>query len=136
MDRAENSNSLDITKSNRSDLRELDAPPVEPLRVQLQLLDEETQALQEELTSLLNATYEMSALNNAVEGLKLQITWIGATKSWIRQLRTTVVAGRLLCFFYLSKHFRSSFLIGTFKVYTVMLSKLYVVFHIFCEICL
>ncbi|KAF6175076.1 hypothetical protein GIB67_038989, partial [Kingdonia uniflora] len=95
------------------------ALPLEPLRVQQQLLDEETQALQEELTSLLNATYEMSALNNvmpsqllqqaqqiemlydqAVEGLKLQITWIGATKSWIRQLRTTVVAGRLLCFFY------------------------------------
>ncbi|KAF6174763.1 hypothetical protein GIB67_031287 [Kingdonia uniflora] len=46
MYRGENSNSLDITKSNHSDLGELDALLVEPLRGQQQLLDEETQALQ------------------------------------------------------------------------------------------
>ncbi|KAF6160984.1 hypothetical protein GIB67_007625 [Kingdonia uniflora] len=79
MHRAENSNSLDIAKSNRSDLGELDVLPVEPLRVQQQLLDEETQALQEELTSLLNTTQEtetkmveMSALNNVMSSHLLQ----------------------------------------------------------------
>ncbi|KAF6158305.1 hypothetical protein GIB67_022385 [Kingdonia uniflora] len=45
MYRAENSNLLDITKSNRFDLGELDALPAQPLRLQHQLLDEETQAL-------------------------------------------------------------------------------------------
>ncbi|KAF6147413.1 hypothetical protein GIB67_016770 [Kingdonia uniflora] len=75
---AENSNSLDITKSNCSDLGELDALPVEPLRVQQQLLDEETKALQ-----------AVEATNNVGRG----------NKELDKAVKNNRVAGRLLCFF-------------------------------------
>ncbi|RWR82227.1 syntaxin-81 [Cinnamomum micranthum f. kanehirae] len=71
-------NSSDVTKSNISDLRGQDLPS-EPLRVQEQLLDDETRALQVELTSLLDAVQEtetkmveMSALNHLMSTHVLQ----------------------------------------------------------------
>ncbi|KAJ0035901.1 hypothetical protein Pint_25390 [Pistacia integerrima] len=65
------SNAADTSKSNISDTRELDGPQPESLSVQQQLLDDETHALQVELSSLLDAVQqtetkmvEMSALNH------------------------------------------------------------------------
>ncbi|KAK9283733.1 hypothetical protein L1049_011983 [Liquidambar formosana] len=73
------SNSTDIPKSNDSELREPDRLQPEPLRVQQQLLDDETRALQVELTSLLDAVQEtetkmveMSALNHLMSTHVLQ----------------------------------------------------------------
>ncbi|XP_058097575.1 syntaxin-81 [Magnolia sinica] len=73
------SNSPDVSKSNHSSLREQELLS-EPLRVQQQqLLDDETQALQVELTSLLDAVQEtetkmveMSALNHLMSTHVLQ----------------------------------------------------------------
>lgn len=68
-----------ISKSNDSDLRESGEIQSEPLRVQQQLLDDETRALQVELTSLLDAVQdtetkmmEMSALNHLMSTHVLQ----------------------------------------------------------------
>lgn len=65
------SNSVDTASSSNLELREPDELPPEPLRVQQQLLDDETRALQVELTGLLDAVHEtetkmveMSALNH------------------------------------------------------------------------
>ncbi|KAH9702149.1 Syntaxin-81 [Citrus sinensis] len=65
------SKSADISTPNKSDIRELDEIQPEPLTVQQQLLDDETRALQVELTSLLDAVQqtetkmvEVSALNH------------------------------------------------------------------------
>ncbi|KAF9596756.1 hypothetical protein IFM89_013303 [Coptis chinensis] len=65
------SNSVDVSANNPSEIREPGELPTEPLRVQQQLLDDETRALQVELTGLLDAVQEtetkmveMSALNH------------------------------------------------------------------------
>ncbi|KAJ0092867.1 hypothetical protein Patl1_25958 [Pistacia atlantica] len=65
------SNEADTSKSNISETRELDGPQPESLSVQQQLLDDETRALQVELSSLLDAVQqtetkmvEISALNH------------------------------------------------------------------------
>ncbi|OVA17710.1 SNARE-complex protein Syntaxin-18 N-terminal [Macleaya cordata] len=72
-------NSSSVSKSTDSELREPEDFPPEPLRVQQQLLDDETQALQVELTTLLDAVQEtetkmveMSALNHLMSTHVLQ----------------------------------------------------------------
>lgn len=52
MKRLSNSNATEMTKSFNSELRESDEPQLEPLRVQQQLLDDETRALQVILISV------------------------------------------------------------------------------------
>ncbi|KAJ4832953.1 Syntaxin-81 [Turnera subulata] len=73
------STSTDSAKTNYSELREPDDIQPEPLRVQQQLLDDETRALQVELTSLLDSVQEtetkmveMSALNHLMSTHVLQ----------------------------------------------------------------
>ncbi|MCL7024789.1 hypothetical protein MKW94_018504 [Papaver nudicaule] len=73
------SHSSDASRSTRAEVRELDEFPPEPLRVQQQLLDDETQALQVELSSLLDTVQEtetkmveMSALNHLMATHVLQ----------------------------------------------------------------
>ncbi|PIA64428.1 hypothetical protein AQUCO_00100125v1 [Aquilegia coerulea] len=74
-ERVVKSSSADVSSSssNHLEIRETDELPPEPLRVQQQLLDDETRALQVELTGLLDAVQEtetkmveMSALNHLV----------------------------------------------------------------------
>lgn len=79
MNRVSSSNATEIPKSINSELREPDEPQPEPLRVQQQLLDDETRALQVELSSLLDAVQEtetqmveMSALNHLMSTHILQ----------------------------------------------------------------
>lgn len=79
LNRKANSNSEDIYKSNASELRELDEFQTDPLRVQQQHLDDETRALQVELTNLLDAVHgtetrmvELSALNHLMSTHVLQ----------------------------------------------------------------
>lgn len=79
MNRVSSSNATEIPKSIDSELREPDEPQPEPLRVQQQLLDDETRALQVELSSLLDAVQEtetqmveMSALNHLMSTHILQ----------------------------------------------------------------
>lgn len=79
MKRLSSSNATEIPKSINSELREPDEPQPEPLRVQQQLLDDETRALQVELSSLLDAVQEtetqmveMSALNHLMSTHILQ----------------------------------------------------------------
>ncbi|PSS34502.1 Syntaxin-81 like [Actinidia chinensis var. chinensis] len=74
-----NSNDLELKKPDNSELRELDEAQTGPFRVQQQLLDDETRALQVELTSLLDAVQEtetkmveMSALNHLMSTHVLQ----------------------------------------------------------------
>ncbi|XP_057510613.1 syntaxin-81-like [Actinidia eriantha] len=74
-----NSNDLELKKPDNSELRELDEVQTGPFRVQQQLLDDETRALQVELTSLLDAVretetkmVEMSALNHLMSTHVLQ----------------------------------------------------------------
>ncbi|GFY82144.1 syntaxin of plants 81 [Actinidia rufa] len=74
-----NSNDLERKKPDNSELRELDEVQTGPFRVQQQLLDDETRALQVELTSLLDAVQEtetkmveMSALNHLMSTHVLQ----------------------------------------------------------------
>lgn len=69
----------DASKANNLELKEPDVLQPEPLRVQQQLLDDETRALQVELTSLLDAVQEtetkmveMSALNHLMSTHVLQ----------------------------------------------------------------
>ncbi|KAK3231119.1 hypothetical protein Dsin_003000 [Dipteronia sinensis] len=72
LNRVPKPSSADISNTNTSEIRELDElQPTQPLSVQQQLLDDETRALQVELTSLLDAVHqtetkmvEMSALNH------------------------------------------------------------------------
>ncbi|KAK9929016.1 hypothetical protein M0R45_026126 [Rubus argutus] len=71
LNRITKSKSEDTSNSNNLEVREPEAFQPEPLTVQQQLLDEETRALQVELTSLLDAVQEtetkmveMSALNH------------------------------------------------------------------------
>ncbi|KAI3853328.1 hypothetical protein MKX03_021882 [Papaver bracteatum] len=71
--------STDASRSVRSEVREPDEFPPEPRRVQQQLLDDETQALQVELSNLLDAVQEtetkmveMSALNHLMSTHVLQ----------------------------------------------------------------
>ncbi|KAK2637443.1 hypothetical protein Ddye_032235 [Dipteronia dyeriana] len=71
LNRVPKSSSADISKPNNSEIGELDELQPQPLSVQQQLLDDETRALQVELTSLLDAVQqtetkmvEMSALNH------------------------------------------------------------------------
>ncbi|XP_015877321.3 syntaxin-81 [Ziziphus jujuba] len=77
--RITNSSSADTSKSNNLELREPDQFQPEPLKVQQQLLDDETRALQVELTSMLDAVQEtetkmveMSALNHLMSTHVLQ----------------------------------------------------------------
>ncbi|KAH7537497.1 hypothetical protein FEM48_Zijuj03G0099200 [Ziziphus jujuba var. spinosa] len=77
--RITNSSSVDTSKSNNLELREPDQFQPEPLKVQQQLLDDETRALQVELTSMLDAVQEtetkmveMSALNHLMSTHVLQ----------------------------------------------------------------
>uniref|UniRef100_A0A5B7BPP1 Putative syntaxin-81 n=1 Tax=Davidia involucrata TaxID=16924 RepID=A0A5B7BPP1_DAVIN len=86
MKRGGTSNSTDISKTNNLELREPDHAELresevhtEPIMVQQQLLDEETRALQVELTGLLDAVQEtetkmveMSALNHLMSTHVLQ----------------------------------------------------------------
>ncbi|XP_038716557.1 syntaxin-81-like [Tripterygium wilfordii] len=79
LNRVTTSNSSETSKMNHSDLREPDEIHPEPLRVKQQLLDDETRALQVELTSLLDAVQEtetkmveMSALNHLMSTHVLQ----------------------------------------------------------------
>ncbi|GLT35150.1 hypothetical protein SLA2020_096280 [Shorea laevis] len=74
-----NSNSANATKAINSDYKEPEELQTESLRVQQQLLDDETRALQVELTSLLDAVQEtetkmveMSALNHLMSTHVLQ----------------------------------------------------------------
>ncbi|KAI3859738.1 hypothetical protein MKW92_006583 [Papaver armeniacum] len=71
--------STDASRSVRAEVREPDEFPPEPRRVQQQLLDDETQALQVELSNLLDAVQEtetkmveMSALNHLMSTHVLQ----------------------------------------------------------------
>ncbi|KAJ4713514.1 syntaxin-81 [Melia azedarach] len=73
------SNPADISTPNKSEIRELDELQPQPLSVQQQLLDDETRALQVELSSLLDAVQqtetkmvEMSALNHLMSTHVLQ----------------------------------------------------------------
>ncbi|XP_044509404.1 syntaxin-81-like [Mangifera indica] len=73
------SNASDTSKSNILEIREPDGPQPESLSVQQQLLDDETRALQVELSSLLDAVQqtetkmvEMSALNHLMSTYVLQ----------------------------------------------------------------
>ncbi|OMO68417.1 hypothetical protein CCACVL1_19952 [Corchorus capsularis] len=77
--RAVDSNSQDTSKPLNLELRETNELHSEPLRVQQELLDDETRALQVELTSLLDAVQEtetkmveMSALNHLMSTHVLQ----------------------------------------------------------------
>ncbi|KAM3689224.1 hypothetical protein ACB098_09G030900 [Castanea mollissima] len=79
LQRKANSNSVDTSKSSTSELKEPDEFQPDRLRVQQQLLDDETRALQVELTSLLDAVQEtetkmveMSALNHLMSTHVLQ----------------------------------------------------------------
>ncbi|KAI3973070.1 hypothetical protein MKX01_019728 [Papaver californicum] len=73
------SHSSNASRSVRAEVREPDEFPPKPLRVQQQLLDDETQALQVELSNLLDAVQEtetkmveMSALNHLMSTHVLQ----------------------------------------------------------------
>ncbi|KAG8644985.1 syntaxin-81 [Manihot esculenta] len=77
--RVANPSSTDSSKMNNSELGKPDEIQSEPLRVQQQLLDDETRALQVELSSLLDAVQqtetkmvEMSALNHLMSTHVLQ----------------------------------------------------------------
>ncbi|KDP26062.1 hypothetical protein JCGZ_21095 [Jatropha curcas] len=77
--RVANPSSTDSSKMNNSEPREPDEIQTDPLRVQQQLLDDETRALQVELASLLDAAQqtetkmvEMSALNHLMSTHVLQ----------------------------------------------------------------
>ncbi|XP_044480180.1 syntaxin-81-like isoform X2 [Mangifera indica] len=77
--RVAESNASDTSKSNILEIREPDGPQPESLSVQQQLLDDETRALQVELSSLLDAVQqtetkmvEMSALNHLMSTHVLQ----------------------------------------------------------------
>ncbi|EEF39434.1 Syntaxin-81, putative [Ricinus communis] len=77
--RVVNPSPIDSSKMNNSDRREPDEIQSEPLSIQQQLLDDETRALQAELTSLLDAAQqtetkivEMSALNHLMSTHVLQ----------------------------------------------------------------
>ncbi|KAJ0046164.1 hypothetical protein Pint_06419 [Pistacia integerrima] len=77
--RVADSKAADTSRSNISEIRELDGPQPESLSVQQQLLDDETRALQVELSSLLDAVQqtetrmvEMSALNHLMSTHVLQ----------------------------------------------------------------
>ncbi|XP_019052057.1 PREDICTED: syntaxin-81-like isoform X4 [Nelumbo nucifera] len=79
MHQVTNSNSPIISKSNHSEVKEPDELPSEHLRVQQQFLDDETRALQVELTNLLDTVQEtetkmveMSALNHLMATHVLQ----------------------------------------------------------------
>ncbi|TXG49870.1 hypothetical protein EZV62_025745 [Acer yangbiense] len=81
LNRVPKSSSADISKPNNPEIRELDELQPQPLSVQQQLLDDETRALQVELTSLLDAVHqtetkmvEMSALNHLMSTHILQQT--------------------------------------------------------------
>ncbi|XP_010247837.1 PREDICTED: syntaxin-81-like isoform X2 [Nelumbo nucifera] len=81
MHQVTNSNSPIITKSNQSEVKEPDELPSEHQRVQQQFLDDETRALQVELTNLLDTVQEtetkmveMSALNHLMATHVLQQT--------------------------------------------------------------
>ncbi|PSS32557.1 Syntaxin-81 like [Actinidia chinensis var. chinensis] len=74
-----NANDLELKKLDNSEHREPDEVQTGPFRVQQQLLDDETRALQVELTSLLDAVQEtetkmveMSALNHLMSTHVLQ----------------------------------------------------------------
>ncbi|KAK3031039.1 hypothetical protein RJ639_035070 [Escallonia herrerae] len=74
-----NAKKLEPRITNTSEVREFDEVQPEPIRVQEQLLDDETRALQVELTSLLDAVQEtetkmveMSALNHLMSTHVLQ----------------------------------------------------------------
>ncbi|KAJ6892055.1 hypothetical protein NC651_025293 [Populus alba x Populus x berolinensis] len=74
-----NTSSVDSSKTNNLEFKEPDEIQPEPLGVQQQLLDDETRALQVELTSLLDAVQEtetkmveMSALNHLMSTHVLQ----------------------------------------------------------------
>ncbi|XP_057510763.1 syntaxin-81-like [Actinidia eriantha] len=74
-----NSNDLELKKLDNSEHREPDEVQTGPFKVQQQLLDDETRALQVELTSLLDAVQEtetkmveMSALNHLMSTHVLQ----------------------------------------------------------------
>ncbi|KAG2685524.1 hypothetical protein I3760_10G129100 [Carya illinoinensis] len=74
-----NSNSEDSSKSNAIELRELNELQSDPLRLQQQHLDDETRALQVELSSLLDVVHEtetkmveLSALNHLMSTHVLQ----------------------------------------------------------------
>ncbi|KAK3024659.1 hypothetical protein RJ639_044275 [Escallonia herrerae] len=74
-----NTKKLEPRITNTSEVREFDEVRPEPIRVQEQLLDDETRALQVELTSLLDAVQEtetkmveMSALNHLMSTHVLQ----------------------------------------------------------------
>ncbi|KAG6639852.1 hypothetical protein I3843_10G122000 [Carya illinoinensis] len=74
-----NSNSEDSSKSNAIELRELHELQSDPLRLQQQHLDDETRALQVELSSLLDVVHEtetkmveLSALNHLMSTHVLQ----------------------------------------------------------------
>ncbi|XP_041026517.1 syntaxin-81 [Juglans microcarpa x Juglans regia] len=74
-----NSNSEDSSKPNASELRELNELQSDPLRLQQQHLDDETRALQVELSSLLDVVQEtetkmveLSALNHLMSTHVLQ----------------------------------------------------------------
>ncbi|KAH7835676.1 hypothetical protein Vadar_028675 [Vaccinium darrowii] len=73
------SNKIELKEPNDSGLRDPDEIQADPIRVQQQLLDDETRALQVELTSLLDAAQEtetkmveMSALNHLMSTHVLQ----------------------------------------------------------------
>ncbi|KAH7839812.1 hypothetical protein Vadar_009140 [Vaccinium darrowii] len=75
------SNKIELKEPNDSGLRDPDEIQTDPIRVQQQLLDDETRALQMELTSLLDAAQEtetkmveMSALNHLMSTHVLQQT--------------------------------------------------------------
>ncbi|KAJ8764023.1 hypothetical protein K2173_004905 [Erythroxylum novogranatense] len=71
LNRVADSSTVDSSKNSNSELRDHDENLPEPLKIQQQLLDDQTHALQVELTSLLDAVQEtetkmveMSALNH------------------------------------------------------------------------
>ncbi|KAK4834967.1 hypothetical protein QYF36_003264 [Acer negundo] len=81
LNRVPKSSSAGISQPNNSEIRELDELQPQPISVQQQLLDDETRALQVELTSLLDAVHqtetkmvEMSALNHLMSTHILQQT--------------------------------------------------------------
>ncbi|XP_022855179.1 syntaxin-81 [Olea europaea var. sylvestris] len=78
---ATESSNLQSTEVNNSDVREANEFQAEPIRVQQQVLDDETRALQVELASMLDAVQEtetkmveMSALNHLMSTHVLQQT--------------------------------------------------------------
>ncbi|KAJ7961370.1 syntaxin-81 [Quillaja saponaria] len=79
LNRISETDSAETSKSGLVDLREPEELQTQPLRVQQQLLDDETRALQVELTGLLDAVHEtetkmveMSALNHLMSTHVLQ----------------------------------------------------------------